>query len=114
MCRSFRGRHAMTDRLDTLLAMLDAEPDDPFCLYAIGHEYANRGDDQAAIDYLDRTIEVDPSELYAFFHKARCQQRVGDVPGAAETLRQGLEHARAASDAKAVDEMQALLLEMEA
>ena len=99
----------MTDRIDKLKAMLEAEPEDPFCLYGLAHEYAKKGDDETAIDYYRRTIDADPDELYAYYHMAICQQRLGNVAGATGTLTSGLQRAQAAGDGKAVSEMQEAL-----
>jgi tetratricopeptide (TPR) repeat protein len=102
----------MTDRLAQLLALLDAEPGDAFCLYGIAQEHAKRGDDRIAIEYYDRTIAADPDSLYAYYHKARSQQALDDDAGAAISLRAGLARARAAGDTKAAGELAALLDEL--
>ena len=102
----------MTDRITQLKALLASEPNDPFCLYGLAHEYAKLGEDEKAIEYFDCTIGADPDELYAYYHKAKCQHRLGDEAAAAATLRLGLQRAQAAGDGKAIGEMQDLLAEM--
>jgi len=99
----------MTDRITQLKALLKQEPDDPFCLYSIAMEYLKAGDRESAAAYFDRTIEVDPSYCYAYYHKARAQKQGGDVEAARATLRIGLERARTCGDQKAESELAAYL-----
>jgi tetratricopeptide (TPR) repeat protein len=102
----------MTDRIVQLKALLAAEPNDPFCLYGIAHEHAKLGEYELAVDYFDQTIGADPDELYAYYHKAKCQCHLGEDDAAAVTLQLGLQRARSAGDSKAIGEMQDLLDEM--
>lgn len=97
----------MTDapRLAKLMKLLDAEPDDAFCLYAIAQEHARLGDASEAIAWFDRTIAADPSHAYARFHKAKVLESEGRVPEAIETLREGLAAAEASRDGKAASEI---------
>ena len=103
----------MADRIEALLRLLQDEPDDTFCLYGLGQEYARAGDLERAIAYYDQTISVDPDYCYAYFHKARAQEHKGDPGGARCTLEAGLEHARSSGDDHAADEIQALLATLE-
>lgn len=89
--------------------MLAAEPDDPFCLYSLALEYAKAGDAATAIAHFDRTIEVDPDYCYAYYHKARVLEENDDLDGAVETLRIGLERAKAIGDQQAISETEAFL-----
>ena len=95
----------MTDRIDQLMRLLEAEPGDAFCLYALGQEYASVGDHLRAVEYYERAIDADADTLYAYFHKARSQEELGDPEGARATLRQGLERATLARDAHAAGEI---------
>ena len=101
-----------TDRVTKLLRILEAEPNDAFCLYSLAQEHASRGDQAAAISYYDRTIESDRDYLYAYFHKARSEQALGRPEHAVQTLRDGLSRARTIGDAKAMSELSALLDEL--
>lgn len=92
-------------RLAKLLKMLDADPADAFCLYAIAQEHARLGDADEAIRWYDRTIDADPSHAYARFHKARVLEGLGRLPEAIECLREGLAAAEAARDGKAASEL---------
>jgi len=99
----------MTDRIRQLKALLEDEPDDPFLLYSLGHEYAKAGDADSALAYFDRTIAADGDYCYAYYHKARVQQQAGDAEAAKETLETGLARALACQDQKAESEIRLYL-----
>jgi len=101
----------MANRIDQLKAILAAEPDDSFCLYGLGMEYAKLGRHDEAREWFDRTIAADPKHCYAYFQKARSQIAAGDTRSAEATLRTGIEMARSIGDMKAMNELGALLEE---
>lgn len=102
-----------SERLDKLLALLAAEPDDGFVLYALAQECQKLGRLVDAVGYYDRTILADPKQCYAFFHKAKALEALARPGDAVATLRQGLAHARAAGDFKAASEIEGYLDEVE-
>jgi len=97
------------DRLATLLRMHEQEPEDSFCLYGIAQEHLKRGDHDAAIDWFNRTIAVEPDHAYAYFHKAKAQEEADRTDDAVETLRAGLDVAKRCGDEKAANELAAAL-----
>ncbi len=99
-------------RLQKLTRLLEADPNDPFVLYGIAQEHAAGGDHAQAIAFYDRCLAADPSYCYAYFHKARSQQALGDDAAAAETARAGIKAAQAAGDAQALGELSGLLDEL--
>lgn len=99
----------MADRLEQLEKLLEAEPDDAFCLYGLAQEHAKRGNTEQAIAYYDRTLLVDPAYCYAYYHKARAQEDAGRIDDAVATLRAGLAQAKAVGDVKAAGEISAFL-----
>jgi tetratricopeptide (TPR) repeat protein len=101
-----------TDRLNALITMLDADPKDAFCLYGIAQEYASRSEHDQAIEYYDRAIGSDPSDAYAYFHKARSLESLGLFDKAKDTLRSGTEVAQENNDTHAVGELQGYLQEL--
>ena len=103
----------MTDRIAQLKAMLQSEPNDPFCLYGLAMEYAKMGQHQSATSWFDLAIDADPDYTYAYYHKAKSQEAAGDLPGAAATLREGMDRARISGDAKALNEIAAYLDELD-
>ncbi len=99
----------MTERMDQLKKLLADDPDDAFCRYGLAQEYAKAGDHGAAIEWFDKTIDVDPAYCYAYFHKARSQEQLDDIAGATETLRVGLDEAKKKGDTHAASEIAAYL-----
>lgn len=100
---------ATTDRIEKLRRLLEAEPDDAFCLYALAQEYAKHGDHDEAIRHFDRVIAVEPGHGYAYFHKARSLEVMGRKSDAADVLRKGLGAISFEADAKAARELQEYL-----
>ena len=103
----------MPDRIAQLKSMLEKDPRDSFCLYGLGMEYAKLRQHREAAAWFDRAIAADPDHSYSYFHKARSQQAAGDIAGAADTLKTGLQRANAAGDAKAAGEIAAYLDDLE-
>ena len=102
-----------SERLDKLLALLAAEPDDGFVLYGLAQECQKLGRLADAVGFYDRTIVADPKQCYAFFHKAKALEALGWRGDAMATLRQGLAQARAVGDFKAANEIEGYLDEVE-
>lgn len=100
------------DRLSQLRNLLDKDPNDAFCMYGIAMEHAKKGHHEKAIAWFTRTLETDPAYCYAWYHKAKCQESAGDSAGAAQTLHEGIEHAKEYGDNHAADEMGELLESM--
>jgi tetratricopeptide (TPR) repeat protein len=94
--------------IDQLQRLLETEPEDTFLLYALAQEHAKAGNLADAIGAYNRVIALDPGHGYAYFHKARAQEQAG-APDAADTLRAGLQAARAVRDDKAAAEIAAYL-----
>lgn len=99
-------------RVAQLEKMLAAEPNDPFALYGLAQEHAKQGAFARAIEFYDRCLAADPSYHYAYFHKARALEAMGNADEAVVTLRTGIERARAANDAKALGELSSYLDEL--
>jgi tetratricopeptide (TPR) repeat protein len=102
----------MSDRLAKLTKLLAVDPNDTFVLYGLAQEHAKMGDLHAAVTFYDRTLAVDPLYCYAYFHKARAQQSLGQLADARATVQQGLQAAHRAADAKALSELSSLQTEL--
>jgi tetratricopeptide (TPR) repeat protein len=105
-------RDRMTDRIGQLQKMLENEPGDTFCLYGLAMEYAKLGKHEQAVEWFDRTLAGDPNYCYAYFHKAKSQEQLGDMAAASQTLRHGLGQSRKTGDNKAANEIEAYLDEL--
>ena len=100
---------ATSERLEKLAKMLEREPNDTFVLYGIALEYKKLGDPRAAMEFLDRTIGVDPGYCYAYHQKGLVYESNGDVEAARASYRAGVEAATKKGDEHARSEIQAAL-----
>jgi tetratricopeptide (TPR) repeat protein len=103
----------MNDRLEQLQKLHAADPTDPDVTYMIAMELLKTADASAGIDWLNKTLDLDPNYLYAYFQKAKAQGELGNPEDARATLQLGIDKARNASDAKAVSELSELHQSME-
>lgn len=99
----------MTDRLQKLLTLLERSPDDTFVLYGVGLEYKKCEDFEAALQYLERTISVDPGYCYAYFQKGQVLEQIGRLPDAKASYEQGIRQATLKNDAHARSELESAL-----
>lgn len=101
-------------RLAKLESLLAADPRDTFTLYALAQEHAKAGGWARAIEFYDRTLAADSAYCYAYFHKAKAQAARGDSTAAQATVAAGLAAAQRAGDAKALNELASLQIELDA
>jgi tetratricopeptide (TPR) repeat protein len=101
-----------SDRLERLLALLESDPEDAFCLYGIAQEHANRGDHDAAVGWYERAATADPNDGYIHYHRARSLEALDRRDDAITAVRAGLEAAARGGDAHARAELSALLDEL--
>lgn len=98
----------MTDRIETLRGMHEAEPDDPFTAYALALEHVKAGQFEQALHWLDQTVRIDPHYCYAYYHKAKLLSDHGDDARARAVLETGIAVAAEAGDEHARSEMMQL------
>ncbi|MBS0192489.1 MAG: hypothetical protein U0573_07595 [Phycisphaerales bacterium] len=99
--------------LEQLRKLLAADPGDAFVLYAIAQEHARLREHESAISFYDRAMGVTPDDGYIYFHKARSLGELGRTHEQARVLKQGIEAAARAGDAKAAGELRAALEDLE-
>ena len=102
-----------SDRLEQLLKLQADDPTDADLPYMIALEHAKAGDADQAIDWLDRTLSLNPHYHYAYFQKAKVLDDEGEQADALAVLDEGIAKAAQAGDAKALGELQELRLVME-
>jgi tetratricopeptide (TPR) repeat protein len=95
-------------RIEQLKKLLEADPNDAFCLYGLAQEHLKAGEPEEALRYFDRTIEADRTYTYAFYHKARALQALGRVREAQQVCTEGLAVAEGINDEKAISELRDL------
>jgi len=97
----------MTDRLDQLKKLYDADPDDAFCTYGIALELAKSGQHDEALSWLKKTLEIDADYFYAYYQQGRILSEQGDDDAALAALDAGITAAKGKDD-HAAGEMQEL------
>lgn len=100
-------------RMEQLERLHAADPGDADVMYMLALECVKAGHGGEALAWFDRCLAADAAYHYAYFHKARAQQSMGDEAGALETSRAGVALASAAGCAKAAGELAALIEELE-
>ena len=96
-------------RLDQILKLLQASPNDLELHYMVAMEYRAQGEYDKAVAKFDECIERDDTYTAAFFQKANTLIASGDTDRARDVLNAGIERARASGDDHAAEEMLALL-----
>ena len=61
----------MADRIEQLRRLLESDPNDAFCLYALGMEYVTQNQPGMAASHLELSLRSDADQPYAHFHLAR-------------------------------------------
>ena len=102
-----------THRVDALKKMLSEDPNDPFALYGLALEYKSGGDLDAAQPLLEKSLQIDPKQVFAYYQLAEVLIGNDDLELAIDTLQRGIQVAQEAKDAKAVNELEALLMMIE-
>ena len=98
-----------TPRMQQLLRLLEREPNDAFLLYGLALEHKKANDLNAAIEYLNRVIQVDPGYCYAYHQRGLAYESLGDLESARRSYREGIEAAARKGDAHARSEIEGAL-----
>jgi tetratricopeptide (TPR) repeat protein len=95
--------------MQQLHALLEKTPDDAFLLYGIALEHKKADEPEKAIEYLNRTIAIDPKYCYAYYQKGQIYESMHDFDAARGAYQAGLSAAKSAGDAHAESEIEAAL-----
>jgi len=96
-------------RLEQLTKLHGADPADAFLTYGIALELGKQQQYEQAIQWLDKTLQLDPNYCYAFFQKAKMSSELGDDATARQILVEGIAVAQQAGDEHARSELSELL-----
>ena len=100
-------------RVTTLKQVLNANPNDAFARYALGLEYSNAGDTDAALAEFQQLIAVHPDYTNGYFMAAQTLARANRTPEARAMLQAGIESARRSRNQHALSEMEGMLDELD-
>ena len=93
-------------RLAQLQKMLEKTPGDTFLLYGLALERKKAGENQLALEYLDKVIAVDRFYNYAYYQKGQILESLGQTDAAKAAYVAGIAAARESGDDKALGELQ--------
>ena len=100
-------------RIAALKEMLASNPDDAFALYGLALEYKSSGDLEEAQPLLEKSLRVEPDQVYAYYQLGEVFIGLDEPESASKVIQSGIQVALKAGDAKAVNELQALLMSVE-
>jgi len=99
----------MSDRLEQLHKLRDADPADADVPYMIAMELLKEDEKEQALHWLDETLKVQPNYHYAFYQKGKLLGELGRRDEAIEVLEAGLQQATEDGNEKARSELATLL-----
>ena len=100
------------DRVTALKQALEANPNDAFARYALGLEYSNSGDTDAALAEFQRLLAAHPDYTNGYFMAAQTLVRADRAGEARKMLSSGIESARRTRNQHAQAEMEGMLDEI--
>jgi Flp pilus assembly protein TadD len=103
----------MATRLDQLQKMLEREPNDTFLLYGLAMEFKKAGEYEAALEHLEKVVQLEPGHGYAFFQRGQIEESRGDVAAAKRAYVDGIAAATKSGDAHARSELEGALQEIQ-
>jgi len=102
----------MSDRLSSLLKMLEQDPDDSFLSYGIALEHISADNYREAEKYLSSIIKKDPDYIPAYMQLAQVYENLNLIEKAKNIYRDGIEIAQNNNDSHAAKEMEDFLNEL--
>lgn len=95
------------DRIETLKALLQQEPEDSFVRHALALEYVKRNDDAAARHLFEALLQQNPAYTGSYYHLGKLLERMGEKQLAADWYQKGMDQARKSNERHAYNELQA-------
>lgn len=97
------------ERREQIQSMLEADPTDPFLLYALAMEDRKDGHLDVAVRGLERVLSQNEQYVAAYFQKAQILHELGETETACQALKDGIAMARKVGDDHAASEMEGFL-----
>jgi tetratricopeptide (TPR) repeat protein len=99
----------VTNRIDTLKAMVARNPADAFARYGLAMELIKRGELANAAAEFRALLEHNPNYAAAYFHGGQVLEKLGDLEQARELYENGIRVTTRTGDQHARSELQAAL-----
>ena len=94
------------DRLQQLFSFLEADPNDPFTLYAIATEYRARGEKEQALSFYEKVHTQHPDYVATYYHLAHLYIELENSEKAEAIFKEGIERCTQLKEAHALSELQ--------
>ncbi|UKT65660.1 tetratricopeptide repeat protein [Pedobacter mucosus] len=94
-------------RLIKLLEFLEADPNDPFILYALATEYNAQNDKEKAYSFYLQLTENHEDYVGTYYHLGKLYEKDKEIEKAIEIYKKGMVVARTKRDMHAFSELQA-------
>ncbi len=93
----------MSDRIESIRALLAKDPDDLFLNYSLAMECAAAGRTDEALAAFARCSELDAGYIPAYVEAGKCARSAGRLDAAREQFRKALDLARSAGETHTAD-----------
>jgi predicted Zn-dependent protease len=107
------GRKGVMDKIAMLTEILAQNPNDAFARYGLAMELANQGQTDGAVTEFERLLSAHPDYTAGYFMEAQTLVKAGRAEEAKVRLSEGIASARRTGNQHALNEMEALLAELE-
>jgi predicted Zn-dependent protease len=101
------------DKITGLKEILKLDPKNSFARYGLAMELAGRGETEAALAEFDTLLANDPGYTAGYFMAAQTLSMMGRTQEAIARLKAGIDCATFSGNHHAVNEMQAMLEDLE-
>jgi Flp pilus assembly protein TadD len=99
----------VSERLNSLRAMLDQDPGNTFVRYGLAMELARQGDLEQAVQEFNALMHHNPDYAAAYFHGGQTLEKMGRIEEARQVYQRGIEVTARTGDAHTRSELQAAL-----
>ncbi|MGA8265397.1 MAG: hypothetical protein WB779_13220 [Ignavibacteriaceae bacterium] len=103
----------MNNRLESLLKLLEKEPNDSFLLYGIALEYMSANNFEEAEKYFKSLLKNDAKYVPAYMQYAQLKERQNEIAAAKGLYIEGTHIAKENGDKHATKEMEEFLDELD-
>lgn len=103
----------MNNRLESLLKLLEKEPEDSFLFYGVALEYMSANNFEEAEKYFKSLLTKDSKYVPAYMQYAQLKEKQNEIESAKELYKQGIQVAKENGDKHAAKEMEDFLDELE-
>jgi tetratricopeptide (TPR) repeat protein len=100
-------------KIEQLEAFLQQQPTDSFLQHALALEHIKLGNDEKAKTLFENLLQQNPNYVGSYYHLGKLLERQGNTAAAIAIYQTGMQHAKAAKDNHAHNELQAAKEDLE-